>query len=82
VTGPVVPLGRAPRMKEEVGGEIEGCCRGGGRSPGPLPAPGSGCAATIRSYLQTAAKHDRNLLGGLTDLFTNGAWLPPDPTPG
>lgn len=38
--------------------------------------------ATIRSYLQTAAKHDRNLLGVLTDLFTSGAWLPPDPTPG
>ena len=37
--------------------------------------------ATIRSYIQTAAKHDENLLGVLTQLFTTGAWLPPDPTP-
>ena len=37
--------------------------------------------ATIRSYIQTAAKHDKNLLAVLTQLFTTGAWLPPDPTP-
>jgi len=37
--------------------------------------------ATIRSYIQTAAKHNRNLLGVLTQLFTTSAWLPPDPTP-
>ena len=37
--------------------------------------------ATIRSYIQTAAKHDENLLGVLTQLFTTGAWLPPDPGP-
>jgi len=37
--------------------------------------------ATIRSYIQTAAKHDKNILSVLADLFTTGAWLPPDPTP-
>lgn len=37
--------------------------------------------ATVRSYIQTAAKHDKNILGVLAELFTTGAWLPPDPTP-
>jgi len=37
--------------------------------------------ATIRSYIQTAAEHDKNLLHALIDLFTTGAWLPPDPAP-
>ncbi len=37
--------------------------------------------ATIRSYIQTAAKHDKNLLDVLVNLFTTGAWLPPDPAP-
>ncbi len=37
--------------------------------------------ATIRSYIQTAAKHDENLLGVLTQLFTTSAWLPPDLPP-
>jgi transposase len=38
--------------------------------------------ATIRSYLGTADKHDKNLYQALTELFTTGAWLPPDATPG
>lgn len=37
--------------------------------------------ATVRSYIQTAAKHDKNLLEVLVDLFTSGAWMPPDPAP-
>lgn len=35
--------------------------------------------ARVRSYLQTAAKQDQNLLGVLTQLFTTGAWLPAGP---
>ena len=35
--------------------------------------------AHIRSYLQTAAKHDQNLLGALTQLYTTGPWLPAGP---
>jgi len=37
--------------------------------------------ATIRSYIQTAAKRDKSLLHVLIDIFTTGAWLPPDPAP-
>jgi transposase len=40
--------------------------------------PGAEAFATIRSYLQTAANHDENLLGVLHQLFTNGPWLPPN----
>jgi transposase len=35
--------------------------------------------AHIRSYLQTAAKQDQNLLGVLTQLYTTGPWLPAGP---
>ena len=36
---------------------------------------------TIRSYLQTAAKHHINLLDTLRQLFTTGPWTPPTPAP-
>lgn len=36
---------------------------------------------TIRSYLQTAAKHRINLLSALRQLFTTGPWTPPRPAP-
>ena len=35
--------------------------------------------ARIRSYLQTAAKQNQNLLDVLAQLFTTGPWLPADP---
>ena len=38
---------------------------------------GAEAFADIRSYLQTADHHNRNLLGVLRDLFTVGPWLPP-----
>lgn len=38
--------------------------------------------AIIWSYLSTAAKHGRDHLDVLTQLFTTGPWLPPDPAPG
>jgi transposase len=37
--------------------------------------------AIIWSYLSTAAKHGVEALDALTQLFTTGPWLPPDPTP-
>lgn len=37
--------------------------------------------AVIWSYLSTAAKHGIDALDALTDLFTTGPWLPPDPAP-
>jgi len=33
----------------------------------------------LRSYLQTAAKQNQNLLGVLTQLFATGPWLPAGP---
>ena len=36
---------------------------------------------TVRSYLQTAAKHDTNLLDALRQLFTTAPWTPPRPAP-
>lgn len=36
---------------------------------------------TVRSYLQTAAKHGINLLTALRELFTTGPWIPPRPAP-
>jgi transposase len=38
--------------------------------------------ATIRSYIATAAKHDKNLFEIFVELFTTGPWLPPDAQPG
>ena len=35
--------------------------------------------ARVRSYLQTAAKQNQNLLGVLTQLFATGPWLPAGP---
>ncbi|MDQ3573360.1 MAG: IS66 family transposase [Actinomycetota bacterium] len=35
--------------------------------------------ALVRSYLQTAAKQNQNLLGVLTQLFATGPWLPAGP---
>ena len=35
----------------------------------------------VRSYLQTAAKHEKNLLTALRELFTTGPWIPPRPAP-
>jgi transposase len=43
---------------------------------------GAEAFASIRSYLQTAAKHGENLLGVLHQLFTTGPWLPPNPAGG
>jgi transposase len=40
---------------------------------------GAQAFATTRSYLQTAANHDENLLDVLQQLFTTGPWLPPHP---
>jgi transposase len=37
--------------------------------------------ATIRSYLGTAAKHEKNLYQALIELFTTGPWLPPEASP-
>jgi transposase len=41
---------------------------------------GAEAFADIRSYLQTAANHDENLLGVLRQLFRTGAWLPLAPS--
>ena len=38
---------------------------------------GAQAFADIRSYLQAAANHDQNLLGVLTQLFTDDPWIPP-----
>jgi transposase len=38
--------------------------------------------ATIRSYLDTAAKNDKNRYEALLELFSTGAWLPPEAAPG
>jgi transposase len=38
--------------------------------------------ATIRSYIATAAKHNKNIHEAFVELFTTGPWLPPDATPG
>jgi transposase len=38
--------------------------------------------ATIRSYLATAAKHEKDLHQALVELFTTGPWLPADAQPG
>jgi hypothetical protein len=38
--------------------------------------------ATIRSYIATAAKHDKNLHEIFVELFTTGPWLPPEALPG
>ncbi|MGI8751730.1 MAG: IS66 family transposase [Acidimicrobiales bacterium] len=43
---------------------------------------GAEAFAAIRSYLQTASHHDENLLAVLHQLFTTGAWLPPQPAGG
>ena len=40
---------------------------------------GAEAFAAIRSYLQTAAKHGKNLLKVLHQLFITGPWLPPQP---
>ncbi len=37
--------------------------------------------ATIRSYLGTADKNNKNLYQALIELFTTGPWLPPDAIP-
>ncbi len=38
--------------------------------------------ATIRSYLDTAAKNNKNRYQALLELFSTGAWLPPEVAPG
>lgn len=38
--------------------------------------------ATIRSYIATAAKHEKNLHEVFVELFTTGPWLPPEALPG
>ena len=38
--------------------------------------------ATIRSYIATAAKHNKNLHEAFVELFTTGPWLPPEALPG
>jgi transposase len=43
---------------------------------------GAEAFATIRSYIQTAAKHGHNRLEVLHQLFTTGPWLPPTPAAG
>jgi transposase len=43
---------------------------------------GAEAFAAVRSYLQTAAKHEENLLEVLHQLFITGPWLPPDPVGG
>jgi transposase len=43
---------------------------------------GAQAFAAVRSYLQTAANHNENLLGVLRQLFTGGPWLPPLPAGG
>jgi transposase len=37
--------------------------------------------ATIRSYLDTAAKNNKNRYEALLELFSTGAWLPPEAAP-
>jgi hypothetical protein len=41
---------------------------------------GAEAFAALRSYLQTAANHDENLLGVLRQLFIAGPWLPLAPS--
>ncbi len=43
---------------------------------------GAEALAAVRSYRQTAANHNQNLLGVLRQLFTTGAWSPAPITPG
>lgn len=43
---------------------------------------GAEAFAAVRSYLQTAAKHNENLLGVLHMLFTTGPWVPAPTGPG
>jgi hypothetical protein len=43
---------------------------------------GAEAFAAVRSYLQTAANHNENLLGVLRQLFTTGAWFPAPAAPG
>ncbi len=43
---------------------------------------GAEAFAAVRSYLQTAANHNQNLLGVLRQLFTTGAWFPAPAAPG
>jgi transposase len=43
---------------------------------------GAQAFAAVRSYLQTAANHNENLLSVLRQLFTAGPWLPPLPAGG
>jgi transposase len=38
--------------------------------------------ATIRSYLDTAGKNNKNRYQALLELFSTGAWLPPEAAPG
>lgn len=38
--------------------------------------------ATVRSYIATAAKHNKNLHEAFVELFTTGPWLPPEALPG
>lgn len=57
---------RGAKVKQRVGG----CWR---------TLDGLADFAIIWSYLVTAAKHGRDHLQVLTDLFTTGPWLPPDP---
>lgn len=39
---------------------------------------GAEAFVACRSYIQTGAKHGKNLLDSLVELFTTGPWLPPD----
>lgn len=43
---------------------------------------GAEAFAAVRSYLQTANNHNENLLGVLRQLFTTGAWHPPQAATG
>jgi len=43
---------------------------------------GAEAFAAVRSYLQTANNHNENLLGALRQLFTTGAWHPPQAATG
>jgi transposase len=50
---------------------------------GPFHSLGAAEAfATVRSYLQTAANHNENLLTVLRRLFVSGPWFPAPVTPG
>lgn len=59
---------RGAKVKQRVGG----CWR---------TLTGLADFAIIWSYLATAAKHGREHLDVLTELFTTGPWLPPTPAP-